>query len=184
MKFVTTALLLAPAIAMAAPQQDPTQDPTQDPKVFAQVKARMLPAMSESLPAMEETQACVGASKNSDDLNGCVAIMMSYQQKVMGGARINKTSQRTGAQDTAPTGTEADLEPQAEGEDPGRSQHIDQEYQCGKRVPRIQRHSCRDEQLHPLSPGCRRNQASAAPTAVSESPYMAPAHVSAGAYVR
>ncbi|MES9879049.1 MAG: hypothetical protein ABW162_12075 [Candidatus Sedimenticola sp. PURPLELP] len=82
MKFVTTALLLAPAIAMAAPQQDPTQDP----KVFAQVKARMLPAMSESLPAMEETQACVSASKNSDDLNGCVAIMMSYQQKVMGGA--------------------------------------------------------------------------------------------------
>ncbi|MES9913093.1 MAG: hypothetical protein ABW126_11940 [Candidatus Sedimenticola sp. 4PFRAG1] len=56
MKFITTALLLAPAIAMAAPQQNPTQDP----KVFAQVKARMLPAVSES-PDMAPAHVSAGA---------------------------------------------------------------------------------------------------------------------------
>ncbi|OOZ37657.1 hypothetical protein [Solemya velesiana gill symbiont] len=58
----------------------------QDPHTFAQMKAKILPAITASLPNLEKIKSCVNASKNSEDLNGCVDIMMAFQKKMMGGA--------------------------------------------------------------------------------------------------
>ncbi|MES9963866.1 MAG: hypothetical protein ABW116_10015 [Candidatus Sedimenticola sp. 20ELBAFRAG] len=80
MKLFTTALLLAPAIVLAA---SPHQNPMQDPQLFAKMKERILPAMTESLPYMEKTKACVSKSSNTKEFNDCAAIKMEFRNKMM-----------------------------------------------------------------------------------------------------
>ncbi|MES9871012.1 MAG: hypothetical protein ABW149_15135 [Sedimenticola sp.] len=86
MKFITTALLLVPTIALAVP-------PQKSPHTFAQMKESMLPSMAESLPYMKESRTCVSKSSNSEQLNNCAEIMMEFRNKMMGSAPGNPGQQ-------------------------------------------------------------------------------------------
>jgi len=83
MKHFAAPLLLAPLLAFAQPPQGQMTEQA----FFNRMKQQMLPIMTDSIPAMEQTRACVNASNNSADLNNCVAIMTAFQAKVEGRAQ-------------------------------------------------------------------------------------------------
>ena len=72
-------LLLVPALAFA--QQG--QPPQMDQKMFEQIKQSMLPMIQKSLPAMEDTRACVQATGNSEQLQQCAQKMVEFSRQMM-----------------------------------------------------------------------------------------------------
>jgi hypothetical protein len=81
MKWLIPALLLpvmsyaAQPLGAAGGQMDPMQ-------YFQQSKQRMLPIIEKSLPAMQETEACLNKAENEAAFTKCVEIMTTLDKKM------------------------------------------------------------------------------------------------------
>ncbi|MES9939658.1 MAG: hypothetical protein ABW104_07320 [Candidatus Thiodiazotropha sp. 6PLUC2] len=80
MKWLIT-ILLIPGLAFAQPP-GPAAGQVDPQQFFEQSKQTMLPMIDESLPAMEETKACLGKAGDQAAFTKCVEIMVALEKEM------------------------------------------------------------------------------------------------------
>ena len=81
MKWLLASLLL-PSIAFAQQPAPPPGEQMDPQQFFEQSKRTMLPMMEKSLPAMQETKACLGKAEDEAAFKKCVAIMTDLEKEM------------------------------------------------------------------------------------------------------
>jgi hypothetical protein len=81
MKWLIPALLF-PALTFAAQPSGPAGGQMDPVQYFQQSKQRMLPIIEKSLPAMQETKACLNKAEDQGAFQKCVEIMTTLDKEM------------------------------------------------------------------------------------------------------